>query len=488
MSKFTDLLPRAAEVQGATNDNENTAVRIGGLFGAIIETLISTMPSALINGESLTVTPSGSSITISFTIVENTGKHSYRSITIPAVSEDAAGLLTPSLLDELRTELNRNADAIEAEAARATAAEQTNADAIEAEAARATAAEQTNADAIEAEAARATAAEQTNADAIEAEANRATAAEQTNADAIEAEAARATAAEQTNAAAIEAEANRATAAEEANADAIAEEKRRAEAAERANAKLISDLIGESPETLDSIHEISSWILNDKTGAAAMVKKINENKTAIESEASRVSDSLDILIEHDKVVRPLVVLLDDKPGDLSLDLAEEGTTVNVSFTISVKKGGEAVENPIIRIDGAQLLSNTYQGSATVSKTYNVEVSHTYMIADKEITEIARAKASLIFVKPMYFGFSGSSISSFDGLAKQNLKTSPAGSYNLTNQTNNYMWLCVPYNMTIKKVAMGGFDVPVELNNNAPDGYNCYRSSNELVAGTYNIVIS
>ena len=470
MSKFTDLLPRAAEVQGATNDNENTAVRIGGLFGAIIETLISTMPSALINGESLTVTPSGSSITISFTIVENTGKHSYRSITIPAVSEDAAGLLTPSLLDELRTELNRNADAIEAEAARATAAEQTNADAIEAEAARATAAEQTN------------------ADAIEAEANRATAAEQTNADAIEAEAARATAAEQTNAAAIEAEANRATAAEEANADAIAEEKRRAEAAERANAKLISDLIGESPETLDSIHEISSWILNDKTGAAAMVKKINENKTAIESEASRVSDSLDILIEHDKVVRPLVVLLDDKPGDLSLDLAEEGTTVNVSFTISVKKGGEAVENPIIRIDGAQLLSNTYQGSATVSKTYNVEVSHTYMIADKEITEIARAKASLIFVKPMYFGFSGSSISSFDGLAKQNLKTSPAGSYNLTNQTNNYMWLCVPYNMTIKKVAMGGFDVPVELNNNAPDGYNCYRSSNELVAGTYNIVIS
>lgn len=36
---------------------------------------------------------------------------------------------------------------------------------------------------------------------------------------------------------------------------------------------ISELIGTAPETLDTIHEIASWIVNDKTGAAAMAQQI-----------------------------------------------------------------------------------------------------------------------------------------------------------------------------------------------------------------------
>ena len=224
----------------------------------------------------------------------------------------------------------------------------------------------------------------------------------------------------------------------------------------------------------------------------MATQINKNTAAIAVEGDRIDNSLDVLIEHDKAIRPVIVLLNDKQGDLSLGLAEEGTTANISFTITAKKGGEVIVNPIIRVDGAQLLSNTYQGSTKVDKTYNVEVSHTYVIASKETTEVVDAKAYITFVKAMYFGFAGSSISSFDDLAKQGLKTSPAGSYTLTNMANNYMWLCVPDNMTIKKVTMSGFDVPmdapVELTDNTYGVYNCYRSSNALVDGTYNIVIS
>lgn len=275
--------------------------------------------------------------------------------------------------------------------------------------------------------------------------------------------------------------------EEELKSAVIAEENRAKGEEAAIRKLIIDLIGESPETLDTIHEISSWILNDKTGAAAMATQINKNTAAIAVEGVRIDNSLAVLVEHDKVVRPLVVLLDGEQGDLSLDLAEEGTTVNVSFTISVKKGGEAVENPIIRIDGAQLLSNTYQGSATVDKTYNVEVSHTYVIAGRETTEVVDAKVYITFVKAMYFGFAGSSITTLNELTKQPLKKSPAGQYTLQSESNGYMWLCVPENMTINKVTMSGFEVPVSKQTTGLEGYNCYRS-NELVAGIYNIEIS
>ena len=67
----------------------------------------------------------------------------------------------------------------------------------------------------------------------------------------------------------------------ANATAITNEVARAKAEETAIRTLISDLIGESPETLNSIHEIAAWILNDTTGAAAMAKQISENKAANE---------------------------------------------------------------------------------------------------------------------------------------------------------------------------------------------------------------
>ena len=72
--------------------------------------------------------------------------------------------------------------------------------------------------------------------------------------------------------------------------AISAETRRAKNAEQANRQLIADLVGESPETLDTIHEISSWILNDKTGAAAMAKEINENRNNIDINKNNIANN------------------------------------------------------------------------------------------------------------------------------------------------------------------------------------------------------
>ena len=98
----------------------------------------------------------------------NTGNYNaqveqYRKETLKAV-ETAESALNVA---------NKAVDGVNAEKARAEAAEQVNADAISAEKARAEAAEQVNADAISAEKARAEAADKVNADAISAEKARA---------------------------------------------------------------------------------------------------------------------------------------------------------------------------------------------------------------------------------------------------------------------------------------------------------------------------
>ena len=84
-------------------------------------------------------------------------------------------------------------------------------------------------------------------------------------------------------------------------NAIADETKRAQAEEQAIRQLITDLIGESPEALDSIHEISSWILNDESGAAAMVKQINENAAAIAYEAQRAQTAEALVDAQDSFI-------------------------------------------------------------------------------------------------------------------------------------------------------------------------------------------
>lgn len=65
---------------------------------------------------------------------------------------------------------------------------------------------------------------------------------------------------------------------------------RAQKAENDLKQELSDLIGESPETLDTIHEIAAWITNDKSGAAAMATQINENKSNIIEEVERAKEA------------------------------------------------------------------------------------------------------------------------------------------------------------------------------------------------------
>ena len=106
MSKLTNLLPLAATVRDATEEYENSASRIGGLFVSILQALIDTMPEAMIDGATLSHQASESTFIISMKKRLDDGSEVPLNITIPAASTANAGLLTPALLAELRTALN----------------------------------------------------------------------------------------------------------------------------------------------------------------------------------------------------------------------------------------------------------------------------------------------------------------------------------------------------------------------------------------------
>lgn len=216
----------------------------------------------------------------------------------------------------------------------------------------------------------------------------------------------------------------------------------------------------------------------------------------------LDSSVDLLIEIDKEVRPIIVFIngnstvntDGTSKRVSLGLYEQGTEKEVSLNIVARKGEEEIsaENTIIRVNNELLSSNIYTDIATSSKTYKVNADCTYTIGDTDINVQTSAEAYITFINAMYFGFAHSdsmlNVNMYD-LTKQSLKTNPSGTYTLVNPGIGFMWLCVPNSMTINRVTMSGFDVPIEQQfDGVPEGYKCYRSSNELVSGTYNIVIS
>lgn len=111
MGKLTNLLPQAAAVRDATEEYENSASRVGSLFVSIIQAIIDTVPETLIDGSTVSYTTSESNFIISMKKRLDDGSLVPITITIPAASTANAGLLTPSLLTELRTAINSASNA-----------------------------------------------------------------------------------------------------------------------------------------------------------------------------------------------------------------------------------------------------------------------------------------------------------------------------------------------------------------------------------------
>lgn len=166
------------------------------------------------------------------------------------------------------------------------------------------------------------------------------------------------------------------------------------------------------------------------------------------------------------------------------------TVVVSYNVK-RKGVPVVPESLKAMIDAVVVGLTAASSGSYNATVNKDGSTSIAIQAVKDGMTATETKTVQMVRAMYFGFSlYATAASVDknGLVKQPIKTSPVGTYTLTNSTDGcYLWLCIPDNMTINKVTLNGFDVPMEAAVTI-EKYKYYRSSNRLTNKDYTFVIS
>lgn len=114
MAKIDSLLSRASEVRDATLEKENTALRVGSLFVDLIQTITAVLPREILEASGISVAAPASDVTISYKKILNDGSAGTGRITIPAVTETGAGVITPALLARIREGLTDISEAIRA--------------------------------------------------------------------------------------------------------------------------------------------------------------------------------------------------------------------------------------------------------------------------------------------------------------------------------------------------------------------------------------
>ena len=105
MSKLYDLLSQAAVIRDATDEKENTALRVGTMFVDFIQACLEVLPYEIINASLTTCVEGETSFVIHYGTVDYDGQTHTRHITIPLVSSNKAGLMSPAMIDEFNQAL-----------------------------------------------------------------------------------------------------------------------------------------------------------------------------------------------------------------------------------------------------------------------------------------------------------------------------------------------------------------------------------------------
>lgn len=199
-----------------------------------------------------------------------------------------------------------------------------------------------------------------------------------------------------------------------------------------------------------------------------------------------------ITELEQAVWPLTASFSASPS--VVEYTGSAKEITLSWTVKRKGANATVTSLTVKQGSNSIYSGTANpGSQKVS--VNTKGSTKYDLSATADGMTVTGSATVNAVLPMYFGFAAATEASalnITSLTKQSIKTSPGGTYTLTNGTEgHYMWLCVPDTMSISKVTLNGFDVPMEADQGASTAlgtYKCYRSSNALQAQAFTIVVS
>lgn len=190
-------------------------------------------------------------------------------------------------------------------------------------------------------------------------------------------------------------------------------------------------------------------------------------------------------EIEKYIWPLETNLQVQPR--SEEYTGEAKTVTISWNLT--RNGQTIDDIkidslIISVDEQEYIKSNAEDSMTVS----INKSGGILIEISANTTDNLGNAEGIEYKqflPIYCGFDteDTTITNLNKFVKQSV----VGSYTLDNDTNGkYFWLCVPDELTVNRVTLNGFDVPMEsyiTKSTSLGSYKCYRSSNALEAKTF-----
>ena len=216
----------------------------------------------------------------------------------------------------------------------------------------------------------------------------------------------------------------------------------------------------------------------------LLNKINAEAKS-RSDADTTHDARLLALEQSEW--PLQLTLTATPE--LLEYTGDAQTVTVGWTVK-RRGKDVVPtSQSLRVNSETLA--IADGAKTASINVNTEGNTTVVLHVEAEGMTGEATKAVTMVRAMYFGFAAAETAAdlnIQSTGKQPIKTTPNGSYTLSNaEDGSYLWLCVPDTMSISKVTSGGFNVPMEAAE-IKEGYKCYRSSNAIVAGTYNYQIA
>lgn len=216
----------------------------------------------------------------------------------------------------------------------------------------------------------------------------------------------------------------------------------------------------------------------------LLNKVNAEAKS-RSDADTTHDARLLALEQSEW--PLQLTLTATPE--LLEYTGDAQTVTVGWTVKRRGKDVAPTSQSLRVNSETLAGAA--GAKTASINVNTEGNTTIVLHVEAEGMTGEADKAVTMVRAMYFGFAAAETAAdlnIQSTGKQPIKTTPNGSYILSNaEGGNYLWLCVPDTMNISKVTSGGFDVPMEAAE-TKEGYKCYRSSNAIVAGTYNYQIA
>lgn len=210
----------------------------------------------------------------------------------------------------------------------------------------------------------------------------------------------------------------------------------------------------------------------------------ENKWTDMDNADEISDIYKIIYNQ----HASVSLYSNVSGNIIEKGVDKSVTLHWNYIFN---GATTIPDSLQLKSGDSVLVSD-KSTKTLTETISDSKSYQAVAVMKGVTKTASLTINAYY--PIYYGGALDGITSEEILnmtKHSSIKANAVGNYSFSVNDYEYAWICVPEGMTINKVTSGGFEVPMEpvvvVTVKGKGSYNCYRSSKQFKAGTFNCTV-